>query len=510
MKLHNIFIIVLIIGLLARIFSLIVLPEEAYSDALYHLLLAKQIVIQQAISFTGFIPGIPFTDTPLYHLLVSIDFVISNASFQMPFIRIIPIALIGLQLLLSFLILKKFFKENFIVGLSLIAVFPWLIRYGAVNYLDTLASVLVLFCVYLLMKFNETKKQIWIVVFFSALVGMILSSLVILFAIPVFVVAVLFLVNKHFPIKSINSTKLIHIFVLLMVILSFVSVAKGFIVCHKFSCAVSENDPGINPTFNNPNVFTKEFLTNSYLSFFDFPTEESFERVSFLQSIPFGIIIPVFVLITLPIFLLIIFGAVKFLKEKDLIRIIIVLLVLSVIAIAFYITLVDNRAIELFYVRFLIAIMPLLGILFAKGFLELKQAHFRKIAAISLLLFAFYSLAFTGVSAAYYNSIEQKHQGLYIFAKTLPENVKIYSKIKSRAIEFNAARNAGEIIEYDKDFYSQNNDYIYSKLKENSFTHLVEECYRNPWKQKTINELIDSNKIIKVFEDVCVKVYEIK
>ena len=68
----------------------------------------------------------------------------------------------------------------------------------------------------------------------------------------------------------------------------------------------------------------------------------------------------------------------------------------------------------------------------------------------------------------------------------------------------------GEIIIYDIDFYSQSVEFIYSELKENSFTHLVEECYRNPWKQQTINELVSENRMQKVFEDECVKVYEIK
>ena len=87
---------------------------------------------------------------------------------------------------------------------------------------------------------------------------------------------------------------------------------------------------------------------------------------------------------------------------------------------------------------------------------------------------------------------------------------KTYSKVKHRAIEFNAERSAEEIIEFDKDFYAQPSEYIYSKIKEEQFTHLAEECYRNPWKQETINELIGLNKISLIFEDECVKVYEIK
>lgn len=503
MKLRNIFIIVLIIGLVARIASLIVLPEEAYSDALYHLLYAKQILIQQnaGIIFHGLI-----IDTPLYHVLVAIIFSITNWQFVLPLIRFLPLAMIFLQLSLLFLILRKLFPTNTIVGLSFAAIFPWLIIYGTINYLDTFVSVLVLAAFFAIIKFNETSKFQWIIAFFFILLAMVFSSLVLLFMIPLLIVIMLYLLYKKNKLNFSIST----IFIFLMIFFVILSMGRGFFDCGKMFCSVGENDPGVNPTFNNPNVFTPQFWLGSYLSFFDFPTIESFERISFLQSIPLQIIIPLFVLVTLPIFLLIIFGTIKYLKEKNLIGIIAVLLSLSVIAIAFYITLTDDRSLEVFYVRFLIAIMPLLAVLFAKGFSELKQNHFRKIAALSLLLFAVYSLAFTGVSAAYYNSVEQKHQGLYAFALTLDDGAKIYSKVKHRAIEFNTNAEAGEIIDYDKDFYSQSAEFVYSKLKENSFTHLVEECYRNPWGRETINELIDGNKIIKVFEDVCVKVYEIK
>ncbi|MDO8538466.1 MAG: hypothetical protein Q7S21_06280 [archaeon] len=504
MKLSNIFIAVLILGLLARIISLIILPEEAYSDAIYHLLYAKEILLQQnaSVVFNGLI-----IDTPFYHVLTAIIFSITSWQFVLPFIRFLPAIMIFLQLALLLLILRKILPSNEIIGISFAAIFPWLIVYGTINYLDTFVSVLVLGAVFALIKFNETAKIQWVIVFFFILLAMVFSSLVLLFMIPLLVLIMIFLLRKKGFLKTISLQNFIIIAMILLVILSM---SRGYFECGKMFCSVGDNDPGVNPTFNNLNVFEPEFWLGSYLSFFDFPTLESFERVSFLQTIPFKIIIPLFILVTIPIFLLILFGVIKYLQEKNLIGKIIILLILSVIAIAFYITLVDDRVLEVFYVRFLIAIMPLLAILFAKGFIELRQEHFRKIAVLSLLLFAFYSLAFTGVSASYYNSIEQKHQGLYSFASTLPENANIYSKVKSRAIKFNSARNSGEIIEYDKDFYSQSSNYIYSQLKEEGFTYLVEECYRNPWKQQTINELVENNKLAKVFEDECVKVYEIQ
>ena len=258
----------------------------------------------------------------------------------------------------------------------------------------------------------------WIIALIAVVASLAISSRTASILAPFIILTAVFLLwKKHYSFKS------MAVVLLALLVFSglwfFLNVGKcGFVFC-----STPSGDPEFTADYNNPKPFTLDFWLKSFLSFFDFPPQESFERIALLNAVPWSMSAAIFSIILLPVFLLLVFGGMKFWNEKNFAGRLIVILVIIEFLVALYISFVDERLLEMLYVRFLLVIMPLLALLFAKGFQELKQSHFKKIAAISLLLFALYSLAFTGVSAAYYNSIEQNHQGLYNFASTLPENL---------------------------------------------------------------------------------------
>ena len=78
--LGKIFLAIFIIGVIARIFTLAVLPESALVDSLYHISVAEKIAAEQAV---------PLVDrviiSPLYYVFSASLHIISNFPFEMPF-----------------------------------------------------------------------------------------------------------------------------------------------------------------------------------------------------------------------------------------------------------------------------------------------------------------------------------------------------------------------------------------------------------------------------------------
>src|SRR3989338_9270174 len=152
--LGKIFLAIFIIGLIARIFTLAVLPESALVDSLYNVSIAKDAALQQAVPLVGNV-----IISPLYYVFSASLHLLSGFPFEMPFVRIIPIFITIVFFACAFLFFRKLFPKNYIVPLAVSSIFPWLVRYGAVNNIDVLSAALLGFILYLFIDIGEKNRQ---------------------------------------------------------------------------------------------------------------------------------------------------------------------------------------------------------------------------------------------------------------------------------------------------------------------------------------------------------------
>ncbi len=498
LDLGKIFLAILIIGIIARVFTLAVLPESALVDALYHVSVAEKIAAEQAV---------PLVDrviiSPLYYVFSASLHIISNFPFEMPFARIIPIIITVIFFLCAFLLFRKLFPENYIVPLAFSSIFPWLVRYGAVNYIDVLSAALLCFILYLFIDIYEnSSKQNAKYAIISALAvsAFVLLKLNTIALWPIIFIAFIWLFwrNKN------NKTNA-AIFAALALILSgawLVSASlQGYgteVTLKPEAVAAYTSEMGIAGIANS--------LFVSHLSFYDFPPPESFAYIPLLSNLPVAALQAIFTIIMLPITIAILLGLWLMWRRRSATNIFILLLIIAAILFMLVMSYAEPARLRggLMYIRYLIAVMPLFGIAFAYGIDSIK-GKWKMIAIGAFALFAVYAFAYAGISSLFYAHVYEKHSGLFEFAKALPESAKIHSKESGKALIFYSNANAGEI----PDIYDLEAEQIYSELAEQGFTHIAVSCYRNEWKEEKINELLQAGLVKELYKDECASLYEL-
>lgn len=150
----RLFFVLLILGILLRLFYGFGVPDNAFTDNLHHLKNTRAIM--QAPGKLLELPGPTF---PLYYALNAIALTIFGLSW--PGTRVFPFLLQLAQLILSFLLFKQFSRDRLAIGagMAFVLFHPMLIRYGGLNYTGTLTSVFLLATALFLTK-NKNKESL--------------------------------------------------------------------------------------------------------------------------------------------------------------------------------------------------------------------------------------------------------------------------------------------------------------------------------------------------------------
>ena len=485
----KIFAAIIILAVIARIFALFALPDTALTDSMYHLSITRYIVENHAIPFQG-IPeaGVVDMPVPLFHLLTAGFLILFQAPLSLATAKIFPAIFSFLQLLLAFLLLKRIFPKNWMAGLAFVAISPLLIIFGAVNYLETLASVTVLLCFFIYWRYVETGKKIFLA------------------AMPV---ALLLLALSKETIRKTNSKGLKRIalpagFAIASILLCSAWFAINFAATGGLGSAFATGTGDMATVLQIPatpeSIFFYPLNFNSALWFF---LPQGFE------SAPFGIsqelAFLAFTLISFPILMLVFYGLAKGLAATKGPRFKAFLLLGLCLALSLAILFFRGKRVVVG--RMLLPILPLLGIAFANGFAEIKNANWKRLFAAIFLLFALYSAAFSSLYAMHFNEDYANHDPLYQFAKDLPQGtvVAIHAN-KARQVEFISGKEAVPYVE----FAGLGSADLHSKLVELNVTHLAETCYKNPWGSAVLDELESQGLIAIVFSDDCSTLYEVK
>lgn len=103
----KILIIILLLGIFARLFAIFFLPASAYNDEIYHLLLSKKVMEQQTLSLQNELMPLPY-----FYILNSVFFILSALPIALPFVRIIPLLFSFLLILMVFFVSKELFQKS--------------------------------------------------------------------------------------------------------------------------------------------------------------------------------------------------------------------------------------------------------------------------------------------------------------------------------------------------------------------------------------------------------------
>ena len=163
----KLFIGIIAIGLLVRLFTLIIFPDAGLTDSMYHLNITQYVIANGALPL-----GSP---PPLYYFLTALPFILLPIPLTLETARVFPFIFSALTLLLSYILFKKIFPKHWMYGLAFVVIHPLLIIFGATNYTSTLAALTVLLCFYIYWSYVKTKQNLLLVVMPFALALLFLT-----------------------------------------------------------------------------------------------------------------------------------------------------------------------------------------------------------------------------------------------------------------------------------------------------------------------------------------------
>ena len=397
---------IIVLIVCARIFTAIVLPDTAYTDALYHLQITKEITKTGFLPFESNSKELAFMDMqgtvpqPFFHAALATIFVASGTGFGFELAGFFPVFITALQLALSFLLSRLFFendKKAALIAFAFMAMQPVLAIYYSTNYTDAIAGLLVLFCFYLLVKFEKTKNHAFLFLLAFAAAAAAVSKLTAIAVVPALIVGLLYYASKS---KIRNAKKIAAIAVLLILI---VSAAAWFLP--EFLRNQQNQELGFFQKFFGANAgqidtlleLTPESYAKPHLSnpvalvapltdgFWFFLAPQLQSNIPAVNIVGIGTIQIIFAAFSLPLMLVFFYGFYKILRKREKYSFLILLIfLLGIIPFMVYLR---NRV----YPRMLLALIPFFGLIFAYGWREIKQQNLQKIVLALFAVMAVYS-----------------------------------------------------------------------------------------------------------------------
>ncbi len=487
---------IIVAAVLLRAYTLAIMPDAPLTDTLYHLTITKYIVQNQAIPFQGIESfGVKDMPVPLFHVLVAAPFILLPVEFSLSAVRIFPVVFSFAQLGLSFVLLRRLFPKHWFYGFAFVAIQPLLVVYGALNYLETLASVFVLLSFYIFVRFAETGRRAYLVLMPFSLAATALSKESATALLPAFFAAFLLELWKKRPERGLGGwAKETAFFVALTGFLSGLWFLVTRLVAGRISTTITYGVGFLTGakeyigTF--PVVFELVYLFPLNFNFaFWFFLAQALETLPFLDPV---LVSMAFTAVSFPILMLLVYGLGKGVFQKKNYAWLLLLLLASVALL-----LVARR--RFIRYRFLIPVMPLLGVCFCLAFKDLKSLDWRKLFTALFALLSIYSVVVSAGYALHYHNQFQSHEPLYNFFKTLPEeSVVAINSNQTRQTEFVSER---ETVSSYKVGYESGFEGV---------THVASTCYKDFWDRGRLESLEEAGGLVKVYEDRCSVVYEVK
>ena len=508
----KVFTAIIALGLIARLFALIVMPDPMLNDSLYHLGITKYAIENRALPLGQ--GGISALEVPLYYFVTALPFIFLPIPFTLATARVFPFLFSALQLFLAFILLKRIFPRNWLPGFAFVAMQPLLIVFGSLNYVETFASCFVLLCFYIYWRFAETGKTIYLVSMPFAIAAAALSKLSATVLVPAFFLAFLFELVKGKQKQAGQRTvakgeqklarqKIIATALLFSIAAILLSSAWFIAMFFRGNFSVSQYDAntllsGHVITYASLNsVITLPAKFNEALWFF---LTEALDSHSFV--VPANIAFLLFSIATGPVLIFLFYGLVQGLlrKEKQ--------SILLLLCFALMCVLLAARGTKFIQSRFMVPMLPLFGIAAASAFMHLKNANWRKAIIFFFCLTAIYSIAFSALYAMYFRQQFDQVSPALEFARQLPSgSVIAVHPNQTRQVEFISEKKA---FGYQTSFDLMDAAQLHTELKSHGITHIAPTCYKNPWNMQAIEEMAASGKLQQIYGDECSKLFEVR
>ncbi len=497
----KLFLAIIAAAIAVRLFTLFVLPDAPLTDTLYHLTITRYVVQNHALPFHG-IAGAAVFDlpVPLYYIITAIPFILLPIPFNLATAKAFPLIFSFLQLLVSFLLLRRMFPQHWFYGFAFVAMHPLLVIFGAVNYLETFASFFVLLSFFVYWRFVETGSRAFLAAMPFALAAMALSKESATVLVPVFFLAFLYQLWEKRP-KPVTRafTARAAFFVAASVLLCSAWFLISLQATGELSSSITGGIDRMISAKQTP--FSFESLSLFPLSFnaaFWFFLDLSFGQIGIQPALAFT----AFSLVAFPVFMLLLYGFAAGLRKKPKA----VLPILACFLISSFL-MVARGGDRFFHGRIMIPLMPLLAVPFCLAFMELTNVNWRKALALLFFILSFYSLAFASIYALHFNNTYNQHMPLYNFIRELPERSKVViHSNKLRQVRFIAEKQ----VEHYSSFYGLDAQQMYAALKEQNVTHLADTCYAPTWEKGTIEQWLQQGVIAVAYSDSCSTLYELK
>jgi len=509
---RRLFFLILVVGIAVRFFVAAALPDSALSDTLYHLSIAKHAVETGFFPFNGLelfeVSSVP---PALYHSFVA-SVLLLTGKLTAASATALTLVVSAIQLLVAFILLKKLFPKNWVYGMAFFTFMPLVTKYAGVNYIETFASIFVLFSFYLYILFRQTGQRKFLLLGIFSLAAMSMAKLSATVVLPAFLFFFAWEMRKKaFPVKG------IALFAVIALALSGMWFAAEYSRTGKL---LSSNTGDLELLVDYPARGLASvsgigmFFVDFNASFWGFPPDTVlFGVLPMLSFLDYEVWRLIFLLFTFPLLL---FSA-WFIAKSAMQRKQYSWLLVSVLALAFIVVL--SRSINYVHARMFLPVMPLLAIPFAEGFGAIV-GKWRKIVALLAVIAAVYAFANVSFFAFYYNSSFQKSAPLYAEIALLPEDsLVIIPGNYVRAVRWFAERNAlgpeqafriPKVVESFSIVQALSKQEIYSRLKELNVTHLVAVCSDNSWNMATIAAMEQDGMLHTFFEHGCSKLFEVK
>lgn len=513
--------------IISRIFTAIALPDTAFTDALYHLTISKELVITGSLPFSSSSNEIifqhiqPELPPAFFHVAIAEPFILSGRGLDFYLAGFFPVLISILEICLIFLVCRLFFEkkpEYGLIAFLFASAQPVLSVFSSVNYPEAIATVLVLFSFYLLMKFNKTKNTAFLLPLPFSIAAAAVSKLTATVLLPVFLIAIIYYPIKH----RVKHAKKIAVF---LAVLAFLLSSFWFLgdfrragISHPeynffqklFSSNASDVQNLADTSLGNFQKLALAGPAGTVLqfneSFWYFLPASAQSKVPFLQAVPIDAIRILFSAITIPLIAVCIYGLYLILRKRE--QYWLLLLGILLLGLVPFI----QRFHGIIFARLLLVLLPFSGIFFARGLMQINNGGLKKILLLFFCLALLYSCFFMVSTAVYYNNAFSEVSPAFAFIKTLPENSKIAAQRHiTRAIIFFTGRDS----ERDWDEYATANPeelygYLAGLKEKESVTHLLATCTRSPWNKAALDALEAEGKLRLAFKENCSMVYEIK
>ncbi|MBU0662298.1 hypothetical protein KJ891_02450 [Candidatus Micrarchaeota archaeon] len=492
--------IIIALGILAHLFSLVILPEAAYADSFYHVMLSQDVMGRGTLDLPLSQWAVP---PPLYYLIFSSTFFLSGLPIDQYTIKILPFFFAAIQLLLFFLISRKIFAQNWLAPFALFSIFPLVIRYGSVNYTENLSLIFVLAGTCLILRLREhhaEKTALAMIPIAVSIAALSISKLNGTVLVPVLILAAVYFLyrNRAANIKF-SATSSALFFIALALLLSGLWFGMNFLkfgTIDRFSGEqdIINTETAISGILGN----VPYYLSIAYIQFWDFPPVQVFPPNAVL---PMALL---FALVVLPLYIALKVGGYCLLVKRRKYF----LGALAFLTTAIFAAIVIGRTFDAtnWYTRLIFPIVPFVAILFGYGWLELsKRKWLGRAVLLSLLLFSVYSLAFTSYTALFYANDHSDNSPLYTQIALLPADVTVAIKSNlTKAVPFISGRAA---IGKENRFDSASSPELYSSLRLAGVTHIATVCRNDPWDKALLQELERAGKLREIFNENCSALY---